>query len=118
TLPRRPPRRLDPRPPSRARTATGHVRTRRPVFLPIPWGGGPPPGFAAGEPEDKPRGGGGDAAISIEAARLGRHPPHHRPAAARPGPARKPRPQGLARIVGKYDPGARDHRNRALGQWG
>jgi len=34
------------------------------------------------------------------------------------GPIRKPRPQGLARIVRKYDPAARDHRNRALGQWG
>nr|WP_312162186.1 DUF3883 domain-containing protein [Brevundimonas diminuta] len=34
------------------------------------------------------------------------------------GPARKPRPDGLARIVRKYDPAARDHRNRALGQWG
>jgi hypothetical protein len=34
------------------------------------------------------------------------------------GPARKPRPQGLARIVRKYDPAARDHRNRALGLWG
>jgi hypothetical protein len=34
------------------------------------------------------------------------------------GPTRKPRPQGLARIVRKYDPAARDHRNRALGQWG
>ncbi|WP_292085553.1 MULTISPECIES: DUF3883 domain-containing protein [unclassified Brevundimonas] len=34
------------------------------------------------------------------------------------GPGRKPRPEGLARIVRKYDPAARDHRNRALGQWG
>lgn len=34
------------------------------------------------------------------------------------GPARKPRPEGLARIVRKYDPAARDHRNRALGQSG
>jgi hypothetical protein len=34
------------------------------------------------------------------------------------GPARKPRPEGLARIVRKYDPAARDHRNRALGQLG
>ncbi len=34
------------------------------------------------------------------------------------GPARKPRPEGLARIVRKYDPAARDHRNRVLGQWG
>jgi len=34
------------------------------------------------------------------------------------GPARPPRPEGLARIVRKYDPAARDHRNRALGQWG
>ncbi|MNH55691.1 hypothetical protein D3C73_74320 [compost metagenome] len=34
------------------------------------------------------------------------------------GPARPPRPEGLARIVRKYDPAARDHRNRALGQLG
>ena len=34
------------------------------------------------------------------------------------GPGRKPRPEGLARIVRKYDPAARDHRNRALGQLG
>lgn len=34
------------------------------------------------------------------------------------GPTRKPRPEGLARIVRKYDPAARDHRNRVLGQWG
>ncbi|WP_313471921.1 DUF3883 domain-containing protein [Brevundimonas sp.] len=34
------------------------------------------------------------------------------------GPGRKPRPEGLARIVRKYDPAARDHRNRVLGQWG
>ena len=34
------------------------------------------------------------------------------------GPRRKPRPEGLARIVRKYDPAARDHRNRALGQLG
>ena len=34
------------------------------------------------------------------------------------GPGRKPRPEGLARIVRKYDPAARDHRNRALGRLG
>lgn len=34
------------------------------------------------------------------------------------GPARPPRPEGLARIVRKYDPAARDHRNRALGLLG
>ncbi len=34
------------------------------------------------------------------------------------GPARPPRPEGLARIVRKYDPAARDHRNRALGRLG
>lgn len=47
-------------------------------------------------------------------------PPAILPLAAPPplGPARKPRPEGLARIVRKYDPAARDHRNRALGQWG
>jgi hypothetical protein len=35
-----------------------------------------------------------------------------------PGPARAPRPEGLARLVRKYDPAARDHRNRALGLLG
>ena len=34
------------------------------------------------------------------------------------GPTRQPRPEGLARIVRKYDPAARDHRNRVLGQLG
>ena len=34
------------------------------------------------------------------------------------GPTRKARPEGLARIVRKYDPAARDHRNRALGRLG
>lgn len=47
-------------------------------------------------------------------------PPAILPITAPPplGPARKPRPEGLARIVRKYDPAARDHRNRVLGQWG
>lgn len=35
-----------------------------------------------------------------------------------PGPGRAPRPEGLARLVRKYDPAARDHRNRALGLLG
>lgn len=35
-----------------------------------------------------------------------------------PGPAPAPRPEGLARLVRKYDPAARDHRNRALGLLG
>lgn len=35
-----------------------------------------------------------------------------------PGPPRIPRPEGLARLVRKYDPAARDHRNRALGKLG
>lgn len=35
-----------------------------------------------------------------------------------PGPARKPRPEGLERLVRKYDPAARDHRNRTLGLLG
>jgi hypothetical protein len=29
-----------------------------------------------------------------------------------------PRPEGLARLVRKYDPAARDHRNRVLGKFG
>lgn len=35
-----------------------------------------------------------------------------------PGPPRKPRPEGLERLVRKYDPAARDHRNRTLGLLG
>lgn len=35
-----------------------------------------------------------------------------------PGPLRTPRPDGLALLVRKYDPAARDHRNRALGKLG
>ncbi|WP_374597315.1 DUF3883 domain-containing protein [Brevundimonas sp.] len=34
------------------------------------------------------------------------------------GPPRTPRPEGLTRLVRKYDPAARDHRNRALGLLG
>ena len=35
-----------------------------------------------------------------------------------PGPKRKARPEGLERLVRKYDPAARDHRNRSLGLLG
>lgn len=35
-----------------------------------------------------------------------------------PGPPRNPRPEGLKRLVRKYDPAVRDHRNRALGLLG
>ncbi len=35
-----------------------------------------------------------------------------------PGAPRKPRPEGLERLVRKFDPAARDHRNRLLGQAG
>lgn len=35
-----------------------------------------------------------------------------------PGAARKPRPEGLERLVRKFDPAARDHGNRLLGQAG
>ncbi|WGM45208.1 hypothetical protein KOAAANKH_00068 [Brevundimonas sp. NIBR10] len=35
-----------------------------------------------------------------------------------PGPPRTPRPEGLARLVRKYDPAARDHANRTLGRLG
>ena len=34
------------------------------------------------------------------------------------GGARKPRPEGLERLVRKFDPAARDHRNRLLGRAG
>ena len=46
-------------------------------------------------------------------------PPEIRPliveAAPPPGAPRKPRPEGLERLVRKYNPAARDHRNRILG---
>jgi len=35
-----------------------------------------------------------------------------------PGPPKAPRPEGLARLVRKYDPAARDHANRTLGLLG
>ena len=35
-----------------------------------------------------------------------------------PRTARKPRPPELARVIRKFDPADRDHRNRVLGQWG
>lgn len=35
-----------------------------------------------------------------------------------PGAPRKPRPEGLERLVRKFDPAARDHRNRLLGKAG
>lgn len=35
-----------------------------------------------------------------------------------PGPPKVPRPEGLARLVHKYDPAARDHANRRLGLLG
>lgn len=46
------------------------------------------------------------------------HPPLMLIEAPPPGPARTPRPEGLARLVRKYDPAARDHRNRSLGLLG
>lgn len=35
-----------------------------------------------------------------------------------PAASRKPRPEGLERLIRKFDPAARDHRNRLLGQAG
>lgn len=46
------------------------------------------------------------------------HPPLILTETPPPGPARTPRPEGVARLVRKYDPAARDHRNRALGKLG
>lgn len=79
-----------------------------------PWGGGPRsgggvldthamPGVA--EPASRFGGEGGIQTLTLTEA-----PP--------PGPARAPLPEGLARLVRKYDPAARDHRNRALGLLG
>lgn len=46
------------------------------------------------------------------------HPPLTLTEVPPPGPPRTPRPEGLTRLVRKYDPAARDHRNRALGKLG
>ena len=69
------------------------------------------PGVA--EPFSSPFMGEGDHEVVEGAAtplRLTETPP--------PGRPRTPRPEGLARLVRKYDPAARDHRNRALGLLG
>ena len=88
-----------------------------------PWGGGPRSGGGGEEGRTAPRRGdthampgvaepasgfGGDGGIQI--LTLTEAPP--------PGPPRAPRPEGLTRLVRKYDPAARDHRNRALGLLG
>ncbi|GEM_PF-4233294 len=70
-------------------------------FLPIPWGGGAPPGLAFGEPEDRLCGGGGDANVfgrvapSVSSAIASDPPPHRfatgrKEAATSPGTARPP----------------------------
>ncbi|MEE2850799.1 MAG: DUF3883 domain-containing protein [Pseudomonadota bacterium] len=46
------------------------------------------------------------------------HPPLMLTEAPPPSRARTPRPESLARLVRKYDPAARDHRNRSLGLLG
>lgn len=63
----------------------------------------PHPGFA--EPASRFDAPGGTQTLTLTEA-----PP--------PGPPRTPRPEGLVRLVRKFDPAARDHRNRALGKLG
>ena len=83
-------------------------------IAPARWRGGPrsgggalpPPAFdGMGDDPTAYEGGGQGPAIVLTQA-----PP--------PGPPRKPRPEGLARLVRKYDPAARDHANRTLGLLG
>ena len=86
-----------------------------------PWNGEgtAPRASPQAEPEDRLRPGGGaaDAPLAPSGPLA---PGGILPITAPPplGPGRQPRPEGLARIVRKYDPAARDHRNRALGQLG
>ncbi len=80
------------------------------------FGGGGPRSGGGGQPHTQTFAGvsepasrfGGDG--EIQTLTLTEAPP--------PGPPRAPRPEGLARLVRKYDPAARDHRNRALGLLG
>ena len=85
-------------------------------LLPLHWGGGPRSG-GGGQPRAQPPSGMAETAHpydstapAIRPLTLTETPP--------PGPPRTPRPEGLARLVRKYDPAARDHRNRALGLLG
>ena len=79
------------------------------------WGGGPRSG--GGALDARAIQGVSEPASEFESA--GRsHPPLTLTEAPPPGPPRTPRPEGLARLVRKYDPAARDHRNRALGKLG
>ena len=80
-----------------------------------PWGGGPRSG--GGALHSHPMPGVSDRATLFDGGHSGirtltltEAPP--------PGPPLSPRPEGLARLVRKYDPAARDHRNRALGRLG
>ncbi|RZJ82647.1 MAG: DUF3883 domain-containing protein [Brevundimonas sp.] len=65
----------------------------------------PPPYSGVAEPAVPFGGDGGIRTLTLTEA-----PP--------PGLPRTPRPEGLTRLVRKYDPAARDHRNRALGLLG
>lgn len=64
-------------------------------FLPIPWGGRPPPGLAFGEHEDRLCGGGGDANVFSRVApsvlsAIASDPPPHRSATGRKEAATSP----------------------------
>jgi hypothetical protein len=77
---------------------------------------GQTPGFAEdGATYSSPFGGGGPPQAVEGAAAPGSIIPTTTPPT--PNPA-KPRPPGLVRIIRKFDPAARDHRNRVLGLMG
>lgn len=89
------------------------------TLLPVAqrWGGGAAPLGDVTEGATGSHQGVAEAAPEFDSA--GRsHPPLTLNEAPPPGPPRTPSPEGLARLVRKYDPAARDHRNRALGRLG
>ncbi|MGV9009027.1 DUF3883 domain-containing protein [Brevundimonas sp.] len=95
------------------------------AFLPLHGGGGTiasdrttgPRSGGGGQPPAQPSRGVYEDGSTYDSTASGIHPLALTETPP-PGPPRTPRPEGLARLVRKYDPAARDHRNRALGLLG
>lgn len=89
------------------------------TLLPVArrWGGGSALDRAKTEMATGPNQGVAEPVSRFDTASRS-HPPLTLTETPPPGPARTPRPEGLARLVRKYDPAARDHRNRSLGLLG
>lgn len=86
------------------------------ALLPLRGGGGPRRG-GGGQPHTPSFQGVAEPAAPFDGGYSGIHPLTLTEAPP-PGPPSTPHPPGLVRLVRKYDPAARDHRNRALGKLG